>query len=237
MPYYGYVYKITCLINKKCYVGQHRKQIFDESYWGSSKNKDFKNDFKLYGKENFKREILYWASSQEDLNEKEMDFIISENALTSNGGYNLWLNRPQCNWNTEAKEKFYTIIHSPEYKSKQSKASTGRIVSEETRKKLSKSLKNSKKHKEAIKRITSNPEYKKNMSKVIKSSEKHKRWYTDPQLRKIRFENLEIRKKISEGTSKSQIGKHWFTNGIINVFKFECPEGFKLGRIYKRKKE
>jgi len=42
--------------------------------------------------------------------------------------------------------------------------------------------------------------------------------------------------KISEGTSKSQIGKYWFTNGIDNVFRFECPEGFKPGRSYKRHK-
>lgn len=234
--YIGYIYKITCLINNKCYVGQHRKSTFDENYWGSSKNKDFKEDFRLYGKENFKREVLYWANSQEDLNEKEMDFIISENALTSKGGYNLWLNRSQYDWNSEAREKFYNIVHSPEYREKQRKLSTGRKLSKESRKKLSQSLKNSQKHHEAVRKATSNPEYKKNMSKSIKSSEKHKRWYTNPELKKIRFENPKIRKKISEGTSKAQIGKHWFTNGIINVFRFECPEGFKPGRTWKIKR-
>ena len=75
------------------------------------------------------------------------------------------------------------------------------------------------------------------MSQSIKNSKKHQRWYTDLELRKIRFENPEIRKKISEGTSRSQIGKHWFNNGSVNVFKFECPEGFKPGRLYKRKKK
>ena len=237
MVYCGYVYKITCLINNRCYVGQHRKSVFDEAYWGSSKNPEYKSDLKEYRKENFKREVLYWANTQDDLNEKEMDFIISENALTSSGGYNLWLNRPQVDWTSEAKEKFLNIIHSPEYKEKQKKASTGRIVTEETRKKISNSLRHSQKHKEAVKRVTSDPEYRKRMSQSIKNSKKHQRWYTDLELRKIRFENPEIRKKISEGTSRSQIGKHWFNNGSVNVFKFECPEGFKPGRLYKRKKK
>lgn len=205
---YGYIYKITCLINNRCYVGQHRKSVFDEAYWGSSKNPEYKSDLKEYGKENFKREVLYWANTQDDLNEKEMDFIISENALTSSGGYNLWLNRPQVDWTSEAREKFLKIVHSEEYKEKQRIKSTGRKHSNETKIKISNSIKKSKKHKEAIKRITSDPTYKKNMSNTIKNSEKHKRWYTNPKLKKIRYEDPEIRKKISEETSKSQIGKH-----------------------------
>lgn len=51
----------------------------------------------------------------------------------------------------------------------------------------------------------------------------------------VSIENPFLMKPISEGTSKSQIGKHWFNNGFTNVFKFECPEEFKPGRIYKRK--
>ena len=53
---YGYVYKITNKTNNKIYVGQHKADHFDESYFGggviitSAVNK--------YGKENFDREIL-----------------------------------------------------------------------------------------------------------------------------------------------------------------------------------
>lgn len=30
-------------------------------------------------------------------------------------------------------------------------------------------------------------------------------------------------------------GRHCFTNGVINVMTFECPEGFRPGRTYKRR--
>ena len=28
--YYGYIYKIACLVNKRCYAGQKRKSIYEE---------------------------------------------------------------------------------------------------------------------------------------------------------------------------------------------------------------
>ena len=34
---YGYIYKTTDLRNNKIYVGQHKSEIFDTSYYGSGK--------------------------------------------------------------------------------------------------------------------------------------------------------------------------------------------------------
>lgn len=31
--------------------------------------------------------------------------------------------------------------------------------------------------------------------------------------------------------SWANIGRHWFNNGIVDVFQFECPEGFVPGRL------
>lgn len=84
----GYIYKITCLLNNRCYVGSKLSKIFVESYWSSSKNDDFWNDLKQYGKANFKREILRWCKTREELREKEEEYILSEKCLTLDGGYN-----------------------------------------------------------------------------------------------------------------------------------------------------
>jgi len=42
------------------------------------------------------------------------------------------------------------------------------------------------------------------------------------------------KKKISEankGENNGNYGKHWYNNGIMNVFTYECPEGYMKGRL------
>ena len=34
---FGYIYKTTNLINGKIYIGQHKSEVFDNSYYGSGK--------------------------------------------------------------------------------------------------------------------------------------------------------------------------------------------------------
>lgn len=43
----------------------------------------------------------------------------------------------------------------------------------------------------------------------------------------------ETRRRISEACmgNKKAIGRHWYNNGTISVMRYECPEGFKPGRI------
>lgn len=229
---YGYIYKITCLKNNRCYVGQKRKAVFDEKYWGSSKNKEYIADLKLYGKENFKREILYWANSQEELNQKEVDFILSENALCNLGGYNLWINRQQSEWNNKTKEKHHKAllkaVKSKEWREKHKKISEARRgikMSSEFCKKVSESLRTSEKRKKTMASI----EYRENMSTIIKNSKAHQKWYKNSELRKIRY-NKEVRNKISQKIKEFSKGRHWYTNGTINKFCFNCPESFYPGR-------
>lgn len=83
---YGYVYKITNKINNKYYIGKRVKSSFDENYWGSGVN--IKRALDKYGKENFYREILDTAESDEELNEKEK-FYIGDYYLTDELCYNL----------------------------------------------------------------------------------------------------------------------------------------------------
>lgn len=59
------IYKTTCLINNKTYIGQHRiryASTLDPWYLGSGKA--LQAALKKYGTENFRREILATCSSQ-----------------------------------------------------------------------------------------------------------------------------------------------------------------------------
>lgn len=85
--YYGYIYKITNLINGKIYIGLHTASVFDEKYWGSGS--DLKAAQRLYGLENFSREILQWCDSLEDLNRAECYWIDHLNSRNPEVGYNI----------------------------------------------------------------------------------------------------------------------------------------------------
>ena len=85
---YGYIYKTTNLINKKIYIGQKKSKIFLENkYLGSGLY--LKRAVKKYGKENFKVELIAWASNREELNNLEKYYILKYNSLNSNIGYNI----------------------------------------------------------------------------------------------------------------------------------------------------
>lgn len=51
-----------------------------------------------------------------------------------------------------------------------------------------------------------------------------RRWY---EARKGTHKSDDAKKRQAD----AQIGKHWYNNGLIERFAFECPEGFKPGRI------
>ena len=72
---FGYIYKNTCLVNGKIYIGLHKysDNVIDEKYWGSGPW--FKNAFKKYGINNFIREIIDVGSSLDDLSKKEIYWI------------------------------------------------------------------------------------------------------------------------------------------------------------------
>jgi len=71
---YGFVYKTTNLINKKFYIGQTTQKGYNfNTYLGSGRL--LKKAIKKYGKENFKRDILYECNNQEHLDRMERFFI------------------------------------------------------------------------------------------------------------------------------------------------------------------
>ena len=89
----GYIYKITNLINNKCYIGQTTKSI--EERWNRHKRDAFNKEkynyeyplyraFRKYGIENFSFEIIEECETSE-LNEKEIYWINYYNSAKSKG--------------------------------------------------------------------------------------------------------------------------------------------------------
>lgn len=70
------IYKITNLLNGMIYIGQHTTTNIDDDYMGSGKY--IVRAIKKHGVENFKKEILFECSSQEELNAKERELVNDE---------------------------------------------------------------------------------------------------------------------------------------------------------------
>lgn len=81
------VYKITNRINGKIYIGVHKTENVNDSYYGSGKY--LKNALKKYGKENFEREIIFIFQNdqKEKAYEKERE-IVNEKFLKRSDVYN-----------------------------------------------------------------------------------------------------------------------------------------------------
>ncbi len=87
------IYLVTNLINQMKYVGQTIRTLKQRksSHLSSSKKGStyyLHRAIRKYGAENFKWEVIYNASSEEELNEKET-FFIKEYNTNSQDGYNL----------------------------------------------------------------------------------------------------------------------------------------------------
>jgi group I intron endonuclease len=90
----GYIYKITNIISKKCYIGETKKNN-PQLRWNEHKRKieqgigcpALQDAVKKYGIENFKYEILI-ICFDEDRYKLEMEYIKKYNCISPNG-YNL----------------------------------------------------------------------------------------------------------------------------------------------------
>ena len=67
------VYQTTNLINGMTYIGSHQTEDLTDGYIGSGKH--LKRAIKKYGNENFKSEILYSFSSKEEMFNKERELV------------------------------------------------------------------------------------------------------------------------------------------------------------------
>lgn len=70
------VYETTNLINGKTYIGKHVTLNPEDDYLGSGTA--LKRAVQKYGKENFRKEILYIFDSKEEMNSKEIELVSLE---------------------------------------------------------------------------------------------------------------------------------------------------------------
>lgn len=81
-----FIYLTSNLITGKKYIGKHHGEL-DDDYLGSGIL--LQKAIKKYGKENFKRDILYISKNAEENNQKEIEFIKAYNAVENKEFYNI----------------------------------------------------------------------------------------------------------------------------------------------------
>lgn len=74
------------------------------------------------------------------------------------------------------------------------------------------------------------------MQKGSNQSKKAKKLISDGNRGKKRSaEAIKAYRKAKGGSNNPSFGKHWWTDGTKNIRAVECPEGFKAGKVSKKK--
>src|ERR1035437_9128301 len=68
---FHFIYKTTCLVNGKYYIGMHSTDNLEDGYMGSGTR--VCRSIKKYGRENFKIEIIEFLSDRENLKIRERE--------------------------------------------------------------------------------------------------------------------------------------------------------------------
>jgi hypothetical protein len=161
-----YLYKTTCLITNRYYIGIHSTNNLDDGYMGSGKR--LRYSIRKHGVENHVKEILEFFETREDLTKREIEIVNSDlikevncmNLVLGGGGFMLDDYHYKCskaggnvhakrlieddNYLKLHKDKFITIIKE-RHKNGCYKYDTftGKKHSDESKKKMSESSKGS----------------------------------------------------------------------------------------------
>lgn len=76
---YHYIYKTTCIVNNKFYIGMHSTDNLEDGYLGSGKR--LWNSIDFHGRENHVKEIIEFVENREELKKREK-IIVNEQLLS-----------------------------------------------------------------------------------------------------------------------------------------------------------
>ncbi len=134
---YFYIYKTTCLITNKYYIGMHSTPNLNDKYMGSGKI--LKRSIAKYGKENHHVSIIKFVNNKNELIELERE-LVNETAISDSlcmnlkiggeGGFD-YINKMELNIRPDYK-------HSPETLNK---ILSNRTLTDDGRRRLSESAK------------------------------------------------------------------------------------------------
>jgi group I intron endonuclease len=91
---YGMIYKITCLVNGKSYIGQTVQTLKERWRAHATKNSEclaLRNAIQFHSKANFEITEICQADSKEELDRLEIHYIDFYKSLTTQHGYNISL--------------------------------------------------------------------------------------------------------------------------------------------------
>lgn len=152
-----FVYQTTNKLNGRKYIGKHVCTDLNDGYYGS--NPELREDIKTFGYENFDRIILDYAETDEELAAKESYYLrlyqVVESPNFYNQSYSSSGGNTFKNWSKERYSEFIELQRKVQTGKSRSQKTKNRISknnvgfkgkshSEESRKRISESLKGNK---------------------------------------------------------------------------------------------
>lgn len=199
---YHYIYKTTCLITNKYYIGMHSTDNLDDGYKGSGKR--LWHSINKHGLENHQTEILEFLPSREELKAREIKLVNQELledkmcmnlALGGEGGARVMTKEQLSKGAINANKVKWS---NPEFKSKMSNMTSERNKELHARGILKSPDWTGKKHSEESKRKMSE-------KAKLRTGENH------PQYGMLWIYNTELKKsiKIKKSEIESYVANGW----------------------------
>ena len=229
------IYKITNKVNGKIYIGKHKCKRLDDNYFGSGKL--LKYAIQKYGKQNFEMTIEIDLKSQEEMDLLE-ELVVNKDFLQREDVYNISRGgKNPCMYGKT--NPFFGKTHSEKTLKKISTANKGKIMSVESRRHISESLK--KLYQDEPERRAACATNKNKIKCRFKQTGEilfidKNDFSNDYELyrnRKDRHVSKERKLETSRRRSNRSKNSGWFNNGIKEIFCLltDIPAGFIKGRL------